>query len=235
MLKITQEQFIEKVSKSNKYYENYFTIIGSYISGRDKIEVDTIFGKCKVKAENLWRKGNKSSILSAVNKTNFFINQAKSIHSNNYKYDKTIYINSITKVIITCKEHGDIEITPNSHLQGRGCRECSDAIVSSWNCDNWVSTANKSNKFDSFKLYIVKLFDNKEEFYKVGITFQKMLNRMDKIPYNYKLISCIEDTPEQLLIKEKQIKDNNTKNRYFPNKKFGGSKYECFKNIPYGL
>lgn len=235
MLKYTQEKFINKVSKSNRYYGDYFIITGNYISGRDKIEVDTIFGKCKVKAENLWRKEIKPSVLSAIDKTDFFINHAKSIHNNTYNYDKTIYLNNRNKVTISCLKHGDIEITPNSHLQGRGCKKCANAIASSWNCHNWVLTANNSNKFDAFKLYIVKLFDDIEEFYKVGVTFQKISNRMDKIPYNYELISCIEDTPEQLLKKEKQIKDNNTENRYLPNKKFGGSKYECFKNTPYGL
>ena len=137
MLKYTQEEFVEKVSTNNPYYNTYFMILGKYISGRDKIEVETIFGVCKIKAENLWRKEIKPSILSAVDKTNFFINHSNSVHDENYKYLKTIYTNTKDKVIITCRKHGDFTISPNSHLQGRGCRKCSDSIASSWNCNNW--------------------------------------------------------------------------------------------------
>lgn len=53
-----------------------------------------------------------------------FITKANKIHNNKYKYDKVIYINSCTKIIITCRIHGDFEQTPNSHLNGNGCKQC---------------------------------------------------------------------------------------------------------------
>jgi len=58
-----------------------------------------------------------------------FINKSNEVHSKKYNYSKVNYINSQTKVIITCKEHGDFEQMPNSHLQGRGCEKC--AIINS--------------------------------------------------------------------------------------------------------
>ena len=42
-----------------------------------------------------------------------------------YTYDKVDYSNSYTKVTVTCDIHGDFEIRPNDHLQGRGCYPCS--------------------------------------------------------------------------------------------------------------
>ena len=56
--------------------------------------------------------------------TEKFIEQARTIHNETYDYDKVEYVNSNTKVIITCPEHGDFEQVPPSHLRGRGCPTC---------------------------------------------------------------------------------------------------------------
>jgi hypothetical protein len=48
--------------------------------------------------------------------TDSFINQSKFIHGEKYIYNKTIYINSSTKVIVTCRIHGDFKIIPSNHL-----------------------------------------------------------------------------------------------------------------------
>jgi len=56
--------------------------------------------------------------------TENFIEMSNKIHNNYYKYDMTKYINSKTKVIITCPNHGDFLQTPNHHLQGFGCNKC---------------------------------------------------------------------------------------------------------------
>ena len=53
-----------------------------------------------------------------------FVAKANCIHNNYYSYDKVNYINSYTKVIITCPIHGNFEQTPSSHLSGRGCPKC---------------------------------------------------------------------------------------------------------------
>ena len=53
-----------------------------------------------------------------------FIQRVSTIHNNKYLYDKVNYVNTSTKVIITCPIHGDFEQTPNKHLQGQGCQKC---------------------------------------------------------------------------------------------------------------
>lgn len=53
-----------------------------------------------------------------------FINRCKIIHANKYDYSKVVYINNLTKVIITCPVHGDFMQTPDCHLEGKGCRKC---------------------------------------------------------------------------------------------------------------
>lgn len=53
-----------------------------------------------------------------------FVNKANSVHTYRYDYSKTMYTNAASKVIVTCKDHGDFSITPNNHLRGKGCRHC---------------------------------------------------------------------------------------------------------------
>jgi len=53
-----------------------------------------------------------------------FIEKAKSIHGNKYNYEKVVYKNSKTKVIIMCHKHGEFQQAPNDHQNGRGCKKC---------------------------------------------------------------------------------------------------------------
>ena len=54
-----------------------------------------------------------------------FIEKAKLIHGDKYDYSKVNYINSTTKIIITCKKHGDFIQLPVEHLKKHGCPKCS--------------------------------------------------------------------------------------------------------------
>ncbi len=58
-------------------------------------------------------------------KHNNFIKSSIEIHNNAYTYDKVVYVDNLTKVVITCPIHGDFKQSPNSHLRGCGCNECS--------------------------------------------------------------------------------------------------------------
>ena len=53
-----------------------------------------------------------------------FIEKARLVHGDTYDYSKVVYVKAIEKVIITCKDHGAFEQTPNGHLSGAGCRVC---------------------------------------------------------------------------------------------------------------
>lgn len=54
-----------------------------------------------------------------------FIKEAEIKHSNYYNYSKVVYINSQTKVGITCPTHGIFYQKPSNHLNGEGCPNCS--------------------------------------------------------------------------------------------------------------
>lgn len=56
---------------------------------------------------------------------NRFIEKSTEIHSGKYDYSKVIYINTNSKVIISCPIHGDFLQTPKNHQRGHGCKKCS--------------------------------------------------------------------------------------------------------------
>lgn len=53
-----------------------------------------------------------------------FVKRAREVHNNKYDYSKVEYVNSRTKVCISCVQHGDFYQTPNNHLRGQGCPKC---------------------------------------------------------------------------------------------------------------
>jgi hypothetical protein len=56
--------------------------------------------------------------------TKEFIDKARAVHGDKYSYDKVRYRNSPTKVIITCRKHGDFEQSAGRHMRGQGCPSC---------------------------------------------------------------------------------------------------------------
>ena len=54
-----------------------------------------------------------------------FINKANSVHNGKYDYSQSKYINTLTKLVVRCPEHGYFNISPNAHLsKKRGCSRC---------------------------------------------------------------------------------------------------------------
>lgn len=84
-----------------------------------------------------------------------FISKAKEIHNNKYNYDKVHYVNNKTKVIITCKKHGDFEQTPNRHIAGNGCPKCAIPLI----------TASSEAKKDTTNSFIKKAKKVHGDFY----------------------------------------------------------------------
>ena len=74
--------------------------------------------------------GKNTRSLKRSSNTVDFIKKASDIHGNLYDYSKVEYKKAIEKVIIICKKHGEFNQTPNGHLDGKGCRKCSDKKAS---------------------------------------------------------------------------------------------------------
>ena len=58
-----------------------------------------------------------------------FIKRATEKHAGKYSYDKVVYRDSHTRVIITCPIHGDFKQLPYQHLNGSGCKKCATALT----------------------------------------------------------------------------------------------------------
>lgn len=169
-----------------------------------------------------------------------FIEKARKVHGDRYDYSLVDYINSKVKVKIICKEHGIFEQVPNSHLQGFNCTRCGSISREikmqhhprGWSYTNWEKRAKKSKNFDSFKVYIIKCWNDDEEFYKVGKTFRVLDIRFSStlIPYNYEIIKIFEGEAREISLLESKIQKENKNFKYKPKIKFAGIQ-ECFSKI----
>jgi hypothetical protein len=59
-------------------------------------------------------------------KTIEFITKCKKIHEDKYDYSETEYKNIRTKIIVTCRSHGQFKVSPDNHFRHKsGCPKCS--------------------------------------------------------------------------------------------------------------
>ncbi len=79
---------------------------------------------------------------------NEFVRRANLIHNNKYDYSLTDYKNSRDKIEIICPIHGIFEQMPYNHLQGKGCKYCSNN--QKFTIDEFIDKANKkhNNKYN---------------------------------------------------------------------------------------
>jgi Zn finger protein HypA/HybF involved in hydrogenase expression len=87
-----------------------------------------------------------------------FIEKSTGVHNGKYDYRKSLYINSLTKLTITCPEHGDFKRIPSSHLRGYGCPKCGGKL--------------KSNTLDFIRKALL-VYDNKYSYEKVKYVSNK--------------------------------------------------------------
>lgn len=129
----TTENFIERARlKHNDFYDYSKTI---YVKAKDYVTITCPkHGDFKQLACNhllgldCMLCGNEKISMKKSLKNFFEI--AKEIHEDKYDYSKSIFVNTTTNIIITCKKHGDFEQSPSSHLyQKAGCPKCANEMT----------------------------------------------------------------------------------------------------------
>ena len=60
-----------------------------------------------------------------LSKTQSWIIKARVKHGNRYCYDRARYTDANSKITVTCRVHGDYEVSAASHLSGCHCKQCS--------------------------------------------------------------------------------------------------------------
>lgn len=176
--------------------------------------------------------------------TEQFIEKANLLHNNKYDYSNTVYTLSTNNVKINCVQHGIFTQKAQMHLQGHGCRKCADELrkeifsknPTGWTSLEWNNSAKKSKNFDSFKVYIIKCWNEEESFYKIGRTFLKIADRFNckrRMPYNYTIEDVYVSNSKEICDLEIELKKLNVKFKYVPKIKFNGM-YECFSKLIIG-
>ena len=200
---------------------------------------ETDFGSCRKLAGEIGL--SNYDLQSAINKTTFFVNKVSKIHDNKYDYSKTVFINSRHKLIVICPIHGEFIQKANHHMSGHGCKKCATVIshqkvetrIYNWALKDWENNGENSKCFSGFKCYILKCWNDEEEFYKIGRTFQKIDRRFhgeSSMPYNYEIIDLYIGSAKEAYTREITLKRANKKHKYIPKIDFGG-KHECFKVV----
>jgi len=53
-----------------------------------------------------------------------FVAIANEVHNGKYNYENSVYINSMSSIIINCPKHGDFKQRANAHILGHKCPKC---------------------------------------------------------------------------------------------------------------
>ncbi len=226
--KIDNNSFVRELTEVNDLVKSgELKILSEYKNSTTPILVENNYGKLLMSPRSLYN-NKQMSLLNAVDKTQYFINKATDAHKGKYTYENAVYKGSEIKITITCPIHGDFEQLTDTHLQGKGCTKCKNEKV------GWTYTAwSKAAPGNPGILYVLRCWNDDEEFYKIGITCQSKVgaryhNRL-RMPYNYEIVEEIVSDDRKYIYKlEKKLKRNHKELAYEPKISFDGSKSECF-------
>lgn len=201
-----------------------------YVNNYTKVIVGTKHGYCKVIPSNLLN-GSKFHILSAINKTEYWVSMAKEVHGEKYDYTKVKYKNNIDKVIIICPIHGEFVQEPLNHIESGGCLKCSrESHEGAYN----IKTAERNKEIwleKPAKVYTIQCWNDDENFYKIGLTTTSIERRFrgNAMPYRYRIIDVIYTNLYDAVYLENKMHEEN-KHSYEPKLHFHGYT-ECFSSL----
>lgn len=250
--KKSHEQFLKDLWNKNEHYRNGdFWVVGKYTWNRQKLLLEDKYGLSELIPSNLLR-GCKPEIHAAIDKTTYFKNILfeKNKHYRDGKFEVIgEYFNRKTKIL--CKDkYGLLEFFPQSLLNGskptvksveknikNSMKHKRKNMSCGYSDSDWEQLGLTSNRFDSFKVYIIKCWNDTETFYKIGKTFNTVGWRFkgkEDLPYKYEVLSIIINDAKSVCILERKLHKQHKKYKYLPKKKFGGM-LECFSFIDHNI
>jgi len=152
-------------------------------------------------------------------------------HNNKYTYtnDYTTLKGAVTFI---CEEHGKQRKNAGSHLNGYGCKKCyiEPIKTNKRTKEGYCKLANGRTTI----LYIIKCFNEKEEFYKIGKTFRKIKQRYIKsnMPYNIEVIYKYENSSDFIWDLEEKLHKKYKEYNYKPREWFAGYSEAYELNLP---
>lgn len=168
--KLTHKEAVERAKKTHNNKYNYDKFI--YVNTDTKAcIICPIHGEFwQTPHEHLSGQGCPKCYGNVRKTTETYIKEAKIVHGDRYIYDKTIYNNAYTKLIIGCPKHGDFIMTARQHLYGHGCPVCSGK--KKYNRDYFLIRA-KEVHGDVYDYSLIKEEDIKNNRTKVPIICKK--------------------------------------------------------------
>ena len=127
--KLTEEEVKDRINKI--FNGKYDTSEIKYINQYTKIKLICPFHGEFESIPNHLFKGHSCPKCGNVGRktTESFKEELKKVFGDEYTYDKLEYKNNSTKVIVTCKKHGDFLALPCHLIQGHGCPHCSNSSI----------------------------------------------------------------------------------------------------------
>ena len=225
----TTEEYVQEVSEVHDYKYNYSLV--KYKNSRSRIKIICQeHGEFELVACNHLNGSEcpgciKDRIAENRKRTyNEFLKDAKELHGEKYTYCFSKLVASRDTVNIVCPIHGKFEQKVSNHLANRGCSECGKESC------GWTRTKLKELVHRKGKgiLYILRLFNEDENFVKIGITTRTIKQRVLGFPYNTETIHKEILTDGALLFDlERYLLRTFKKDRHYPRIEFGGIT-ECF-------
>ena len=127
--KLTKEEFILRSNSKHNNFYNYDKVIYTNVDTKVTITCPNHGDFIQTPSMHMQGQGcpecrrNKISVKKSYNNEKF-IQKAKEIHGDLYNYDKVVYRNIYSPIIIECQKHGDFIQIPHTHLRGHGCPYC---------------------------------------------------------------------------------------------------------------
>jgi len=226
---INPKEYILNYIKINnfKLYDKIIEIQGDYKGVMNKINIQTIYGVVSITPDNIF-KGLGFDIRSAIDRNEYFLNY---IRINQPKYiDKNFKLLSKVKGnkdLITFSLNDNKYIaTIDSLMNGYFSDESPKGVFNTTTMERNKNVFLKTPCF----IYKIRLFDNNENFYKVGITTKDIKTRFRSFPYSYEMLEIISINLYDAYIIEQEIHNHLKEYKYNPQIKFGGHT-ECFTKI----
>lgn len=153
--------------------------------------------------------------------------EAKLIWGDRFDYSEIKYIGSHKKCKIKCNICNVVFYqSMDQHINGKfnGCPNCHSNR--GWSRSQWIDFCDKK-KLCTPTVYIVRLFNNTENFIKIGITSRTTQERMLKIPYEYEILKELKGSALFVYDKEVELHQLYSKFKYNSIKDFYGNR-ECY-------
>ena len=168
------EYFMNQLREAYPEIAEQIEPASEYERAKTKMLFNTKYGLVSISPDALIH-GHCPNIRSAVDRKEYFRQQLVQLYDSKYDFEVTSTSRHEGRVTLICPIHGPQSIDTDSAFLGHGCPECNHG---------W-------EKSDT--LYIIRLFNHEESFYKLGISYKKENGEVRRYDDYYQLGYQIEE------------------------------------------